>query len=107
LNSGEHGGVKGAGVVEEGADDLLNLFDLEGGGRAGGAKGGGLGCSGAVRRRDVHGGGFGGANTVRAEAEEHVGDVVGHRQCDDAVDAVMADGEAKESGSDGGGFDVA
>jgi hypothetical protein len=59
-----------------------------------------------VRRRNVDGGGFGGANTVRAEAEERVGDVVGHRQHDDAVEAVMADGEAKESGSDGGGFNV-
>ena len=59
-----------------------------------------------MRRRDACGGGFGGANTIRAEAEEHVGDVVGHRQHDDAFDAVMADGEAKESGSDGGGFYV-
>ena len=59
-----------------------------------------------MRRRDACGGGFGGANTIRAEAEEHVGDVVGHRQDDDAVEAVMADGEAKESGSDGGGFYV-
>jgi hypothetical protein len=54
----------------------------------------------------VHGRGFGGANTIRAEAEEHVGDVVGHGQHDDAVEAAMADGEAKESGSDGGGFYV-
>ena len=52
------------------------------------------------------GGGLGGSNTVRAETEEHVDDVVGHRQDDFAVDAVMVDGEAKESGSDGGGFCV-
>ena len=45
LNSGEHGGVEGTGIVEEGADDLLNLFDLEGGSRVGGVKSGGLGCS--------------------------------------------------------------
>ena len=45
MDSGEHGGVKGTGIVEEGADDLLDLFDLEGGGRVGGVKSGGLGCS--------------------------------------------------------------
>ena len=106
LDSREHGGVKGTGVVEEGADDLLNLFDLESSGRVGGVKGGSLGCSGAVSRRGACGRGLGGSNAVRAETEEHVGDVVGHRQDDFAVDAVMVDGEAKESGSDGGGFCV-
>ena len=45
MDSGEHGGVKNTGIVEEGADDLLDLFDLEGGGGVGGVKSGGLGCS--------------------------------------------------------------
>ena len=45
LDSGEHGGVEGTGIIKEGANELLNLFDLEGGGRVGGAKSGGLGCS--------------------------------------------------------------
>ena len=100
------GGVHGSGIVEGGANDLLQLGGFRRGSRGRQISGGKLRGSGAVDGGGIYGWGGGVLDAVGAVAFQHFGNVVGHGGGDGTGSAVVVDGEAEESGGDGVGFDV-